>query len=402
MILYLFSELAFKASSNESVRTMNINEDPEKNYYRSQNEGNFFGLVKLLSSENSLLAGHLKKCKDNLLEKTRRITFLSDHFIKKALLVIRRHLIDKIVTEIKDNGNVFGVELDTTQDVSSKHQCSVVVRYINSELQIFERTVSVVENICSTGLGLYNLLKKSLEEIGLKICNIKAFSFDGAANMQSEGKGVKYYIKQNSPSSISTWCFSHRLNLVVKDALSFKKVKYVLGVVQNTGTFIKHSYKRMEIWNKTIQTLLINSKTKLKIFNETRWSAKFEAVHQIVKSKENLFAVIKTYLQICQMESLDNKALANACEILNFHVDYENILILFVLNEIFSPLMCVTKQLQTSSLSLIEAIKLIGNAYVQIENKRNNYEEIIENADQFIQGLNQLLIEDAYIKSLYF
>ena len=88
----------------------------------------------------------------------------------------------------------------------------------------------------ASGEGLFKLLKNSLEPEGLKMKDIIGESFDGAANMRGEYRGVQRYIKDISPNSIFMWCYSHVLNLcatdVVENIIAVKKTWSVFCRVQ--------------------------------------------------------------------------------------------------------------------------------------------------------------------------
>lgn len=200
--------------------------------------------------------------------------------------------------------------MDCSQDITGKEQCSVVIRYIDDNSRICERTVLFLECASTTGEDLFKLVKDSLEVIGLSMRDIAGFSFDGAGNMKSDAKGVNHFIKLENPRSLYLWCFAHRMNIVVKHSISFGPVKYLLGLASNTASFIRKSYKRMNIWTETVQNLKnYDSRTKLKIIGGTRWSAEHDALHNIVRTELHLFVVIKSLLKICNMDSTENEAL---------------------------------------------------------------------------------------------
>lgn len=100
-------------------------------------------MVKLVAGENSTLARHLINCQEIATSGRRNsITLLSKRFINRALLNTREYLVRTIVEEINNNGGCFSLLMDGSQDVSSKEQISVVVRYVNDEHIVVERTVA--------------------------------------------------------------------------------------------------------------------------------------------------------------------------------------------------------------------------------------------------------------------
>lgn len=162
--------LAFRGNCNENFNEISF--DSEKSYYRSNNEGNFLGLVKLLAAENSDLTEHIRKCKESRKTSERQPTYLSHNFVNKALLIIRKNLVSIIVEEIKRNGGSFGLLMDASQDITCKEQFSVVARYVNDDDEIVERTISFFETADTSGEALYNTLQAKLSEIGLFVSNI--------------------------------------------------------------------------------------------------------------------------------------------------------------------------------------------------------------------------------------
>lgn len=206
--------MAFRGSYNDNISRTDF--DVEKNYFRSGDEGNFIGLVKLLAGENLTLANHIRKCRENAINgRPKELTYLSSHFVNKALFIIRKQIVNTIVTEIKRNGGNFGLLMDGSQDITCQEQFSVVVRYVNDTDDIVERTVLFLNSSDTSGASLYALLHSSLTQIGLSTTNIIGHSFDGASNMRLV---LSSLIKENNPDSIYTWCLSHRFNLVLKVA----------------------------------------------------------------------------------------------------------------------------------------------------------------------------------------
>lgn len=184
--VYKFIGLAFRSDTNESVQSINFN--PGKNYYRSEaNEGNFIGLIKLMAGENATLAQHIKNCEDIAKTGARNsITFLSKTFINSALFTIREYLVKKIVNEINRNGGHFGILMDGSQDIASKEQISIVVRYVNDSNEVVERSISFFNAKDTSGEALYTKLRSILSDVGLLHSNIVGCSFDGASNMRGD------------------------------------------------------------------------------------------------------------------------------------------------------------------------------------------------------------------------
>lgn len=156
--------LAIRGKQNESIANIN----------NIGNHGNFLELIKLVAIYNPTLTSHLNKCLERSKNSNRSnngrgglVTFLSKTTINKLFGILRNCVVEQIVNEINMNGGKFGIECDTTQDVGTKDQAAIVVRYVNN-CSVEERLVAFKHSKDGTGNGMYSLIKDSLGEIGLK------------------------------------------------------------------------------------------------------------------------------------------------------------------------------------------------------------------------------------------
>lgn len=95
--------------------------------------------------------------------------------VKKKRQIIKSTTAD----EIKQAG-MFSVQIDTTQNITSKDQCAVILRYVTDS--IHERLVAVVDCEASTGKYFTEMLKQTLDKLGIDIGTCVGNSTDGAAN----------------------------------------------------------------------------------------------------------------------------------------------------------------------------------------------------------------------------
>lgn len=372
----------------------------EQNYYKSHNEGNFLGLLKLLSTENSDLMNYLSKCKEGM-----KITLLGNKFTSKVLDVTRSHIVRKIVNQIVNDGGKFGLCVDTTTDLSGVHQASVVVRYLAStgadSPKVIEDTIAILECKHTSGEGIFLAIKALFDEIGLDMKNIIGCSFDGAANMRSEKVGVVYYLRLLNQLLVYTWCFAHRFNIVISNSCKVSlRIRSSLQLAEEAAAFLRASYKRMDIWVTVAKNVPgYNSKTRLILIGQTRWTSKGNAISHIVKSEYHLFVIIRCFAEICNIDSLDNKALTTACNIFRAWTAYDNVLFTYLLHKVFSVLTPVTKSLQEYGLNLIDAMNSIKRAYAQLSKIDRNLDTYINEAHVMISKVNQLIEGDPFLQS---
>lgn len=144
---------------------------------------------------------------------------------------------------------MFSVQIDTTQDVSSTDQCSIILRYVTDV--IHERLVAVVDCEKSTGKYFTEALKETLDKLSIDIGTCVGNSTDGAANMQGQHQGFSVLLSEQS------------LTLVLTD---------------DVALFLKESWKRM---HKLEEMSEDRRHRKLAPIGATRWWAKDQALTKV-------------------------------------------------------------------------------------------------------------------------
>lgn len=104
-----FSGLGYHGNPKQNLSCFSL--DKDKNYFKCQNEGNFLGLLKLLSGENENLRSHLIKCKqhenrNNIHGPRGRPSFLTHEFISQVLQETRSIIISTICRNQDINCNL--------------------------------------------------------------------------------------------------------------------------------------------------------------------------------------------------------------------------------------------------------------------------------------------------------
>lgn len=153
------------------------------------NHGNFLELVILLSRYDLCLQQHISSC----IEQSKKhhdtdakgrgslVTLLSKDIVGKVVDALSQVIKGTISDEVREAG-LFSVQIDTTQDVTSKDQCAIIVRYVTDV--VHERLVAVVNCEKSTGKYLTQLLKNTLDKLGIDMGMCVGNFTDGEANMQ--------------------------------------------------------------------------------------------------------------------------------------------------------------------------------------------------------------------------
>lgn len=150
------------------------------------------------------LASHITKIQI----KGRKVNnFLSWQYQNQLIKAISTNILNTIKKEILET-KFFSISLDTTFDIFRKEQISLIFRYVNQNTYtVHERLVAVRETICRTGLYLFGMLETICQEMSM---NWREFlvgqSYDGAASMRGEYKGLQSCIKEQNRFATYIWC----------------------------------------------------------------------------------------------------------------------------------------------------------------------------------------------------
>nr|XP_047129522.1 E3 SUMO-protein ligase KIAA1586-like [Hydra vulgaris] len=136
--------------------------------------------------------------------------------------------------------NFFTILIDGSNDVSIKEKEAIFAVTFNpaptgkSEVNVERDFLSLLDVEYGTSHGVFNTIKKSLENIEVVNCNKKLVGFgaDGASVNRGSKSGVKMLLKAEVPWITFGWCVAHRLELSLKEKLgktaSFNDVDYMI------------------------------------------------------------------------------------------------------------------------------------------------------------------------------
>ncbi|RXN12350.1 SCAN domain-containing 3-like protein [Labeo rohita] len=154
-----------------------------------------------------------------------------------------------IAVEVRKAG-MFSIQIDTTQDLTSKDQCAVVLRYVTDV--VHEKLIAVIDCESSTGQYFVELVKQTLEKMDIDIKKCIGNATDEAANMQGQYKADTTGVVVASESLFS--------------------------LLNDIAVFIRDSYKRLKLWEENSED---KRHRRLGVIGETRWWAKDEALRKV-------------------------------------------------------------------------------------------------------------------------
>ena len=316
---------------------------------------------------------------------------LSKSTVNMILDRISMQIRSKIADEI--GSQKFSLQMDGSTDTSTIDQATVIVGYVHEE-EVKERLLAVREITGSKEEPL-KLLESTIQAHGLQMRNIVGESFDGAANMRGEHKGVQKYIKDISPNSVYIWCYAHTLNLAATDTVDdIVPVKSLVGLLQSTATFFSNSCKRMSVWRSMLSENSIGSEKlkRLQKIGETRWWSKQAALERILGTFEDPLkgtysTLIKVLHQVQSSPNFDSKSTNDADALLQRWLRFDTMMTAFLLLRVYSILRQASDYLQTKGLDYLSAWKMVEEAKRRLCDIE--FDEINEKVRNFISAMKE-------------
>lgn len=271
----------------------------------------------------------------------------------------------------------FSITLDSTFDNSRKEQLSFVIRYIHDETaEAHERLISMKE--CA------NTSAQNIFEIVEQICAIYSLdwkqylvgqSFDGASNMRGAYNGLQAIIKRSNPAVVFVWCYAHRLNLVVIDAVSCSpNAVDMFGILESIYDFICSSKKRVALFDEFQEKIYGSTqrKRRFKRVETTRWWSHDHALNTVLDTFD---ALCDTLQNIQNNECLSDRKGAHQARSLKENIMCDTFLATAITyKKIFQIIIPLSKMLQAKDIDLIGVIDLVKEKIQHLETCRSDIE----------------------------
>lgn len=362
--------------------------------------GNFLEVLILISKFDPLLKDHINNAvlKSSKFHNNNKVTgkkssgrpgslvtLLSKttaDYIIEAIGQLMRKCISDNINEVQ----FFSIQIDSTQDINVHDQLSVIIRYVNTNVN--ERLLGFVRCISGKGEYLCKLVCELLKKSGLDLNKCVGSSTDGAANMRGEYNGFTAWLKKEVPEQIHVWCHAHILNLIMTDVtkICLECVSF-FGLLSSIAVFVRESYLRMNKWETTSKYKFIS------IIGETRWWAKDRCVSKIFGSfhnpKDALFVdIVQTLDEIYNTPNFTSDVRFKAKVYVDSLLKYETIILSQIFLQIFSSTTPLSLYLQTKGLDIFQAYKMVKQTTNILNEQSRNFENILEASNTFTEWAN--------------
>ncbi|KAL0202645.1 hypothetical protein M9458_000663, partial [Cirrhinus mrigala] len=284
--------------------------------------------------------------------------------------------------------------IDTTQDINSQEQCSVVVRYVTDT--IHERLISIVKCKETTGQYFVNIVSELAEKLNLDLTKCIGHATDGASNMQGQYKGFSTQMSKVSPNQVHVWCYAHVLNLVLADTTqTVIESGSLFTVLNDIAVFFRESHKRMNVWENESQG---KHQKRLSPIGETRWWGKDNALRKVFGSLANphncLYVDIILALTAIQEDmTMKTTARIQARGFVEALLKYETILTAQTFLRIFEQTSPLSKYLQTQGMDILSAHRMVIATHKSLKNMSRDFASVSAAAEKFVLWANEKLQE---------
>lgn len=323
--------------------------------WSEQIKGNFKDLVKLVCKFSPSLAVYIERLQ---IQGRNQISFISWQRQNQLISSVSTCIKESIKKELGHN-NFFSVSIDTTFDSSRREQLAFIVRYVCTNEHspvIRERLLGLRETSMTTGRQLFSVFQELCIENDLnwKLLLVGQ-SYDGASNMRGEYEGLQAFIREINPAAIYTWCYAHRLSLVVVQMSSCSaNAVDTFGNLEQLYSLISTSKKRIAIYENMQKEKNPKERVhRLKRVETTRWMSYSSALNTVLLTYD---IVINTLEQIKIIENSDFKARSKATGLMDFFLSERFVLTAICYKKLFNILDPVTKIFQSQDIDLLGAV----------------------------------------------
>lgn len=332
-VYYLLKTTLYLAKQGISFRGHNESKE-------SSNRGNYIELLNMF-------------CDDNVKLKleSRYGHYMSPEYQNDCIKIIASITRSNIIKQISSIG-AFSILVDETKDTSKKEQLSFIIRFVDNELNVFEKALGCYHMVKCDAPNLSQEIQKIVMENNLDINKCIAQCYDGASVMSGVFSGVQKRIADVVPQAIYMHCYAHRLNLcLIHSIQSNSIVVSFFNTVQSLYKYLMNGHTRYELFMKVQENKNLKA-IHLERLVETRWSYWHTSIQKIKMRITEILDVLKVLIV---QDDQPAKALGLFKEVSTFRF----ILVLHIMEKLLETVNCLSCELQNSKIILPAAMDLV-------------------------------------------
>ncbi|KYN19390.1 Zinc finger MYM-type protein 1 [Trachymyrmex cornetzi] len=298
-----------------------------------RNNGNFLGILELISHYDPVLREHLEKVKTSQqLHQRPQCHYLSPDIQNEFIDLCARHVVSAILKE-REKAKYYSLIVDVTPD--SAH---------------VEQTTFILKN-------------------NIPLTECRGQGYDNGSNMKSDYKGAQSYIIRDNSLAVYSPCSGHSLNLCGVDSAEYcSKAITFFGVVQKCYAIFSSSPQRWEILKNKIESSLHS-------LSEMRWSAKIDAVKPFANHLQSALEDLKTL-------NLTAETRSDVDGIQKYISKFECILMASIWSKILNAINEKSTVLQTRNATIDVEVENLESLFLDMQLIRNQWNAILREQEK--------------------
>ena len=333
----------------------------------SIHNGNFLGIMELLSLYDPFLAEHIRKHGN----RGRGHSNYLSHIIYEELIRIMSDMVLNIIIEELKSAKYYSISVDSTPDIKHVDQLSFTVRYVIPTGPV-ERFLCFIPMKGHKGEDIADIIFEFLNGKTISISDCRGQSYDNASNMSGKYIGVQQRVKEKCQYVDYCPCCGHSLNLVGSCTVENCQASWELfSIIQKLYVFYAASTHR---WQKQCEMPdEIDNSLVVKRIVETRWSARSDAVRALISAYRGHITLLNNFS--CDSDETlecrrDSTGLASNLSKL------ETGILVTTWGELLKRIQETNLKLQTAGLALNTAVSLLKSLCSFVEDMRDRYDEM--------------------------
>lgn len=336
------------------------------------NNGNFLGILELISHYDAVLRDHLERVKTSQQSHNRlQVHYLSPDIQNEFVQLCARHVETEILKE-RENAKYYAILVDATPDSAHIEQTTFILRYLRCDPEkttytIEERFLAFVDCNKKKGEDIANLIRETLKKYQIPLADCRGQGYDNGSNMKGEYKGAQSFILRENPYAVYSPCAAHSLNLCgVDSAECCPNAITFFGVIQKCYNIFSSSPQRWAILKNRIAG---SSFHKL---SDTRWSARIDAVRPFA----NHLSGLQEALEDLQGLNLTAETRGDINGILKYMCKFECILMASSWIKILSAINERNLVLQATNSTIDVEVENLNGLLSDLQLMRNGWDDI--------------------------
>ncbi|KAK6481103.1 zinc finger MYM-type protein 1 [Huso huso] len=337
--------------------------------------GNFLGVLELISHYDPVMHDHLQKVKQSQ-EKGEKMQahYLSWESQNEFIELCGQHVLNTILTE-RSESIYFSAICDATPDISHTEQNVLILRYVHNdkeaaEWKINERFIEFIDFAKKSGQEIAEMLLQVLQKHDIDIADCRGQGFDNGANMSRKVRGVQACISEKNSLATYSPCASHSLNLAGVHAVeTCPEIATFFGCINRLYVLFSGSPERWAV--------LKEKTSSLHRLSETRWSARIEAIRPVAK---HLPSIIASLDSIIESSKLSNEAMSEAKGLKSYFKSFTAIVLATFWVKVLQSFEERNLLLQSAGISLDTEAANINDLQKEMMFLRNEWNAILSEA----------------------